>query len=343
MLRVEGAAQVGFEGAAVAGQPLFRLRRDRRAGRLEGERAGPFFFTFASLSTCARECSLIRVHPTPPPLPTDLVRPRPGVRMLTAAFALLPPGLMILAVVWPGKMLGALWLLSSLVCLLWAFWVWRRERWLGIVCSVLSLAQFTFALVMGLLLRNAGVPLFAHTPTVMVASFQGDFQPDQPKAGWRYLWNANAPVEDSNAYSPLQWDGQRYTSGNSYPGPMPVHYLRITERGGHPGHGCGQAGREGNEIAHYAIFAFTVPASGRYGIIESLLSRSAHTLGGQLDLRVFVNSREAGPTVICRSRDGVSFDRPLGKLSRGDMIYVAVGPGETDSDDGFTLDFTIAR
>jgi hypothetical protein len=32
-----------------------------------------------------------------------------------------------------------------------------------------------------------------------------------------------------------------------------------------------------------------------------------------------------------------------GKLSRGDTIYVAIGPGETDSDDAFGLDFTIAR
>jgi len=28
---------------------------------------------------------------------------------------------------------------------------------------------------------------------------------------------------------------------------------------------------------------------------------------------------------------------------RGDTIYVAIGPGETDSDDAFGLDFTIAR
>jgi hypothetical protein len=157
------------------------------------------------------------------------------------------------------------------------------------------------------------------------------------------LWNPTAPLEEQKAYAPLQWDGQRYTSGNSYPGPTPVHYLRITELGGHPGHGSGQAGREGNNIAHYAIYAFTVPASGPYAITGSRISRTAHTLGGQLDLRVFVNAREIGPTVICRSRDGLSFDRPLGKLSRGDTIYVAVGPGETDSDDGFGLDFTIAR
>jgi hypothetical protein len=39
----------------------------------------------------------------------------------------------------------------------------------------------------------------------------------------------------------------------------------------------------------------------------------------------------------------VSFDRLLGRLSGGDTIFVAVGPGETDSDDAFTLDFTIAK
>ena len=199
--------------------------------------------------------------------------------------------------------------------------------------------QFGLAVVIGFFFTNVQL----HSPSIVVASFQRDFQPEAPKPGWRYLWNADGELGDPNAYTPLKWDGERYTASDTYPARTPVHFLRITEYGGHPGHGSGQAVRDGNDISRYAIYAFTVPASGRYSIIESRLSRTAHTLGGQVDLRVFVNGREVGPTVICRTRDGLSFDRPLGRVSRDETIYVAVGPGETDVDDSFGLDFTIAR
>jgi hypothetical protein len=268
-------------------------------------------------------------------------RLRPALKLLTAALVILPAAFMVLALVLQSRTIGVLWLLASIVCLVWGLCILRRERWLGIACTILAVAQFGLAIVIGLFFRNAH--LLPHMPSTVVASCQGDFQTEQPKPGWRYLWNANGELGDPNAYAPLQWDGQRYTADTSYPSRAPVHFLRITEHGGHPGHGSGQAVREGNEIARYAIYAFTVPASGQYAIIESRLSRPSHTLGGQVDLRVFVNAREIGPTVICRSRDGLNFDRPLGKLSRGDTIYVAIGPGETDSDDAFGLDFTIAR
>ena len=47
--------------------------------------------------------------------------------------------------------------------------------------------------------------------------------------------------------------------------------------------------------------------------------------------------------VFCRSREGVSFDRELGRLSAGDTIYVVAGPGDTDVNDSFDLDFSIGR
>src|SRR3954447_1034466 len=33
---------------------------------------------------------------------------------------------------------------------------------------------------------------------VVVASYQADFQPDKPKAGWGYYWNEHGPVGDTN-------------------------------------------------------------------------------------------------------------------------------------------------
>src|SRR3954463_12718740 len=59
---------------------------------------------------------------------------------------------------------------------------------------------------------QAPVTETAGTPQdrVVVASYQADFQPDKPKAGWRYYWNDHGPVGDTNAYVELRWDGQHY-------------------------------------------------------------------------------------------------------------------------------------
>ena len=58
---------------------------------------------------------------------------------------------------------------------------------------------------------------------------------------------------------------------------------------------------------------------------------------------VFVNDRDIGPELYCRSREGVSFDRDLGTLAAGQIVYVCVGPDETDLDDAFDLDFDLTR
>src|SRR5687767_8000401 len=56
----------------------------------------------------------------------------------------------------------------------------------------------------------------------VVGSFRADYQPEQPKAGWRYLWNANGPLGETNSYVELRWSGQRYTTDESrYPAAAP--------------------------------------------------------------------------------------------------------------------------
>jgi hypothetical protein len=181
-------------------------------------------------------------------------------------------------------------------------------------------------------------------PTAVIASFRDDFQEGQPTNGWRYLWNAHGPIGTNQSYATLRWNGERYVADVSrFPGPAPAHYVRINRTGGHPGHGFGDGFKEGNEIARYAIVAFTPPAPGHYWIVKSRVSRNDGLMNGNIELRVFVNDHEVGPAVFCRSSEGLSFDRELGHLPAGATIYVAVGPNERDTNDSFGLEFAIAR
>jgi hypothetical protein len=176
--------------------------------------------------------------------------------------------------------------------------------------------------------------------SVVVASFLADFQPEQPKQGWHYYWNDNGPVGDTNAYAELHWNGSRYYVPSD-PVPPAGRYVQLSNRNGHTGQGPAQNIRDDNE--HAVVLAFTVAEAGRYVIRDSFISRNDGPTGGAVHLRVFVNDREVGADLYCRTREKISFDRGLGKLARGDSIYVCIGPGESDYHDSFTTDFSIGR
>lgn len=178
-----------------------------------------------------------------------------------------------------------------------------------------------------------------------IASFRADFQPEQPKAGWHYYWNAAGPVGDASSYAELRWNGKLYGTDDpkQYPAPAPARYLRLTGGSGHPGQGTSQGHEAGNEEERAVIVGFTVPKAGRYRLVNGVVSRQAGPRSGNVHLQVWAGDREVEPGVYCRSREGVTFDRDLGTLPAGETIYVSVGPDETDVDDSFDLDFTIAR
>ena len=114
----------------------------------------------------------------------------------------------------------------------------------------------------------------------------------------------------------------------------------MTAEGGHPGHGPWQT-RLPYEF--YAIYAYTIPERGTYRLANSSLGRRKGEKSGTIHVRVLVNDREMGPDLVCRSAEGIPFDRELGTLVAGDTVYVAVGPGEADGEDSFTIDFAIMR
>ena len=187
----------------------------------------------------------------------------------------------------------------------------------------------------GLMTRNATV----------ITSFTADFQPSQPRAGWHYYWNANGALGDTNAYEELHWNGgKNYVVGDAeHPPPLSAKFLFLSNGKGHPGQGPSQTFSTGDENEHAIVLAFTVPEAGHYLIRDSFITRQEGGRGGAVHLRVFVNSRDTGSDVYCRTPEQISFDRELGRCTAGDTIYVCVGPDETDYHDSFGIDFAIAR
>jgi hypothetical protein len=127
------------------------------------------------------------------------------------------------------------------------------------------------------------------------------------------------------------------------PAPNPAHYLRLSDVGGHPGNGPAQTSSRGIDHEHAVIIAFAVQESGGYSVGHSFISRTAGGKNGAVRLQVFVDDRNVGADIFCRSREPMPFDRELGRLPAGTTIYVVVGPDETDVNDGFNLDFSIER
>jgi len=68
-------------------------------------------------------------------------------------------------------------------------------------------------------------------------------------------------------------------------------------------------------------------------------------LCGHFRWQVFVYVNKVPLTRVDIAADGSNngFNTILGRLVKGDHVYVSVGPGQTDSNDGFYWDFTIRR
>jgi hypothetical protein len=181
--------------------------------------------------------------------------------------------------------------------------------------------------------------------SAVIAAFKADFQPGQPKPGWHYFWNGNGPMGDTNAYEELHWNGgKNYIVGDAeHPAPPSAKFLFLSNGKGHPGQGPSQTFSAGDENEHAIVLAFTVPEAGHYLIRDSFITRQEGGRGGAVHLRVFVNSRDTGNDVYCRTPEQISFDRELGRCAAGDTIYVCVGPDETDYHDSFGIDFAIGR
>lgn len=187
--------------------------------------------------------------------------------------------------------------------------------------------------------------------------------------GWSYLWNApsdwnlaNDPTASSNAsdgditsiatFQPLISSGTRWSpdGNNANLDNAPARFLNAagiigSVVDGHPGAGRLQSEGIGNDEDRYVIYAYTVDTDGQYAIIDSTFS-TVDAQGDGNNVRIFT-SLDAVNVLFDTTWDGVTnaiFDTDLGKLSAGDVIYVAVGVGSggLDANDSYRIDFSIA-
>lgn len=186
----------------------------------------------------------------------------------------------------------------------------------------------------------------------LIASFQDDFQLTTPAPGWSYLWNADGPIGDPANYAPLtpNSSGAYTTNGSDVrPAPAPGNFLTISiqasQPGGHPGMGAAQSGSGG--IERYCIALYTLPDSNRVSLLNGFLRNVNPNSGGSTDglnLKVFIND-DPLPKFSDSTAPGfdksINFNVPLGDLSSGDRIYVAIGSRNSDLFDGFHLRYHI--
>jgi hypothetical protein len=161
----------------------------------------------------------------------------------------------------------------------------------------------------------------------------------------------NGGVGNSASYTNLTWSGTQYTNnGGALPG-AGDNYSSLNALGGHPGPGTGNSSGAFAPYDRYVLAAYTIQAADLAGYVVTspyqLTNTSINdsdTNGGNLSLEVYVNDTLVPPAVILPGNTSsiTTFDRPLGNLSVGDTVYVAVGPNLDHSSDAFgAFDFSI--
>lgn len=186
----------------------------------------------------------------------------------------------------------------------------------------------------------------------VVAKYRQDFVPGvrnqhRREGNWRYYANQWSTVEDTDGYVELKWDSSRRvfdTNGSKYRkagGRLGV--ANLSYRGGHPGQGRDQSK---DDTDHYVIAAYQVSEPGSYRLESGWLVRAESREDNEyqsVDLRVRVNDQPDAIAETC-NRDGLlRFQGDLGRLEKGDWIYVAVGPQGLSFNDRFEWDFAIVR
>lgn len=219
------------------------------------------------------------------------------------------------------------------------------------VTSFDAIANDTFPSPPGV---TIGLPITIGSYPAAIANGVNNGDPANFPDGWQLLWNAptdwvsgvgsvdatTGPLGDATSYTPLVWDATLnawtvdsdgvINNATSTPGT----WTRLTADGfGHPGFGSADASTSGNNLQRYAIVAFTVPADGIYGIANSSI-RKISAAGDGLEITTYVDSTFKA-TVAAAPGVPANFNQSLGQLTAGEVIYVAVGPGPNNGNDGF--------
>ena len=182
----------------------------------------------------------------------------------------------------------------------------------------------------------------------VLTTFQDALQPTTPAPGWSYMWNSGGEIGDPANYTDLlpTTDSKVWynTDGApSLPSPAPGSYTYFglevfnNSPGGHPGPGTGQTA-----IERYAIAAYTLNNSGTFAITNGVLQNVDTSIDG-LNFRIYANSDLIYSGITNPGRNSfLNFSNvSLGNLNSGDTIYVAIGPGNVDNFDAFSLEYSI--
>lgn len=191
-----------------------------------------------------------------------------------------------------------------------------------------------------------------HSEVEVITKYRRDFvvgTANEPRreGSWRFYANSLSSLKNHDSYAEMLWDSRRAlydpNGDRGWEAGPRLNAANLSYRGGHPGQGRDQTK---DDLDHYVIAAYQVPAEGFYSIKSGWLVRaeSREDLENQaVDLRVWVN-RGADLIAASCNRDGLlRFQGDLGVLRVGDWINVAVGPQGVSYNDRFEWDFAIVR
>ena len=187
----------------------------------------------------------------------------------------------------------------------------------------------------------------------VVADYQSDFTTSGAAApGWSYLWNKNGPIGTAANYVQLVRDanplGSYETEANgTYPDPAPGVLLSATPISLIPGQGSAENSVQRFAIAAYTVSAADIAANGNQGILDNYTFGVAGASLDGITAAIYVNDTPIVPSL--QLPPGIVYDRsfpdaypvPLGDLSAGDTIYVALGGGATSTGDILVIDYSI--
>jgi hypothetical protein len=199
--------------------------------------------------------------------------------------------------------------------------------------------RFTACAVVSLALAGSAS---AQSTGIPIADYQDDFTTSGPApTGWTYY--RSTTLGDASQYIPLTRD----VSGNFTNAAGGTGNLAATPTSLTPGLGATQ----NNGTPQYVISAYTVQpgdlADGNAGLLDNYRFAVPLTSADGISAAIYVNNNLIIPIPVLPP--GIDYNRslpdaypvPLGNLSVGDTVYVAIGAGPTDTGDVLTVDYSI--
>ena len=175
----------------------------------------------------------------------------------------------------------------------------------------------------------------------MIAAYGDAITKADPPPGWSFLWNPRGGVSDSGNCVPLtRIEGQRGRRKKvmygvpDHAGAVAANRPRLVQYGGV------SAVRDSDGAARYAIAAYAMQedAAGEIWVNQGNLLNTGYP---ESVIEIYLNGELRLKASAKRDRVPLLFRTRLGRLRKGDVVRVAVGPGERSATGGGRLCFVI--